>query len=258
MTGIDPSVIRERLSRRAYGWSNTAGAPEPVREAAAAYAAAVNAMDDAIVDYELEEASRHSAIRKHNQAVTEALRAGKLPPSAKGVPSLEELEVKHAAILAAREQFVREAADTAERIAAQHYAAWRSTVLEQLQAKAAALTEATAAATQAAGDWGSAAQMLARLDRSWAPRTAQLDDASFLGLMDRWLHLASVESTQLPQNLARQTNTLRQLTEDPVVTEYDAARGRHQYTAGFLAQQSPGVREEMLRQAAASVPLHAA
>lgn len=250
---IDTWKIRERVTNRSYGWSNTTGAPEPVKQAVAAYQQAVRDLDDALVDLELEEADRERILKKHNAAVDAALREGKQPPVAK-VPSQEALEVKHGAILAARERFVQEAAAAAERVATAHYPQWRAEVVEQLQAAAAALTQATMVASQTAADWGSAAQVLARLDRNWAPRTAKLDSGSVLVELDRWLHAASIESTQLGQNVARHTDRLRQLTEEPVVVEYDPAAGLEQFTAAYLATQSPTTRDELLRQSAASLP----
>ena len=109
MTEIDTYAIRDRATGRVYGWSNTAGAPEAVRQAAAAYQQAITDLDDALVEYELEVATRSSLLRQHNDAVADALRDDKMPPKAK-VPSLEEIEVRHCAVIAARETFVAEAA----------------------------------------------------------------------------------------------------------------------------------------------------
>lgn len=250
---IDTLAVRDRVTARTYGWSNTTGAPEAVKQAAADYQHAIRELDDALVEYELEVAQRKTALRDHNEAVSDALRAGKKPPVAK-VPSLEEIEVRHGAVITARESFVQEAASRAERAAQAHYPHWRAEALEQLQAAAAALAQATAVATQTAEDWGGAAETLARLDRHWAPRAAQLDDASLLVQLDRWSRAASVESTQLGENVARQTSRLRELSEDPVVREYDPRRGTKQYTAGYLAQQAPVTGAEMRRQAAESIP----
>lgn len=248
---IDTYAIRDRVTSRTYGWSNTAGAPDPVKQAAAAYQQAITTLDDALVEYEIEVSQRGSILKQHNEAVAEALRDGKMPPKAK-VPSIEEIEVRHGAIIAAREKFVHEAAAVAERVAAEHYPQWRAEMVEQVQGATAAIMQAAIAAAEAAADWGSAAQVLARLDRNWAPRSALLDDTSFLGLLDNWLHAASIESTQLGRNVATHTDRLRELSEDPVVSEYDPARGVQQYTDAFLAEQSPGTREDMLRQSAAS------
>ncbi|MDP3712569.1 MAG: hypothetical protein Q8R60_08805 [Mycobacteriales bacterium] len=250
---IDVTAIMDRVTSRAYAWSTPTGAPAPVREAAAAYQRSVTALDDSLVEYQIEVSERRALLRQHNEAVAAALREGKLPPKAK-VPSLEEIEVRHGAIIAAREGFVQEAALTAERVALEHYPQWRAEVVQQLQGAAAAVLQSAIAAAEAADDWGNTAQLLARLDRSWAPRTAQLDDTSFQRLLDTWAQHSSVEATQLRQNMAQHTDRLRQLAEDPVVSEYDPSRGGHQYTTGFLAQQSPGVREEMLRQAVESIP----
>jgi hypothetical protein len=250
---IDTTAIRDRVTSRSYGWSQPAGAPEPIRRAAAEYHATVNALDDALVDYEVEEGQRRTILKQHNAAVAEALRDGKKPPAAK-VPSLEELEVRHGAIIAAREGFVHEAAATADRVAQQHYPQWRAEVLEQLEGAAAALAQATMATAQAASDWGSAAQILARLDRTWAPRQAKFDDASVLGQIDRWSHTANIEATQLGRNVALHTDRLRLLTQEPVIVEYDPAGGVEQYSAAYLAQQSPATREILTHRAAASVP----
>lgn len=249
---IDTTAIRDRVTSRAFGWSQPAGAPEPVRQAAAAYRDAVTDLDDALVEYDVEVSTRRSILRQHNEAVAAALRDGKLPPKAK-VPSLEEIEVRHGAIIAAREKFVHEAAAAAERIAAELYPQWRADVLEQLQGAAGALSQATAAVTQTAGDWVRAAQVLARLDRSWAPRTAKLDSGSVLDQLNRWLQTANIEATQMERNVALYTDKLRQLTEDPVVVEFNPTGGLEQYSAAYLAEQSPATRDILLRQSAASV-----
>jgi hypothetical protein len=249
---IDTNAIRDRVTSRTFGWTQSAGAPEPVRQAVAAYRQAVADLDDALVDYEVEEAGRRSVLREHNQAVADALRDGKKPPAAK-VPSLEEIEVRHGAIIEARESFVREAEANAERVAREHYPQWRADVLEQLQGAAAALAQATAAAAQTAGDWASAAKVLARLDRSWAPRTAKFDSGSFLGLLDTWVQSATIEATQMERNVRLAADKLLQLTAEPLVVEFDPNGGLEQYSAGYLAQQSPATRDILLRQSAASM-----
>lgn len=249
---IDTTAIRDRVTSRAFGWSQSGGAPEPVRRAAASYRAAIADLDDALVEYEVEVMTRGSILKQHNEAVAEALRDGKLPPKAK-VPSLEEIEVRHGAIIAARERFVNEAASAAERVAQQHYPQWRADVLEQLQGAAAALTQVTMAVADAAQDWGSAAQVLARLDRNWAPRTAKVDGAGVLDQLNRWLQTANVEATQMGRNVALHTDKLRQLTEEPFIVEFNPAGGLEQYSAAYLAQQAPATRADMERRAAASV-----
>lgn len=248
---INTNAIRERVTARAYGWSQAAGAPEPVRRAAAAYRDAVNALDDALVDYEVEEANRRSILRQHNEAVAEALRAGKKPPVAK-VPSAEELEVRHGAVLAARESFVHEAAQAAERVSREVYAQWRADTVEQLQAAAAAVRQVSGAAVQAITDWATAAEVLARLDRSWATRTGKFDSASVLAQSEHWGRISSIESTQMVRAIEGQGERLAQYSVEPIVTEFDPDLGEEQYSAAYLSQQSPGVREGLQRQAAES------
>lgn len=247
---IDVDAIRDRVTSRPYGWSQPTGAPAPVREAVAAYTRAVNALDDALVAYEIEIADRQTVLKQHKEAVTVALREGKKPPTAK-VPSLEEIEVRNGALIAAREHFVYEAAAAAERAAREHYAQWRADVVSQLQAAAAAVAQVTVATAGAVDDWGATAQVLARLDRNWAPRTARLDGATVVHEVERWVQVSSREATQMARNAAMSADNLRHLTEDPVIVEFDPSAGQAQFTAAYLAQQHPATRAELERQAAA-------
>lgn len=249
---IDTPAIRDRVTSRAFGWSQSAGAPEAVRQAAAAYQAAVADLDDALVEYDVEVSTRSSILKQHNDAVTEALRDGKLPPKAK-VPSLEEIEVRHGAIIGARESFVHEAAAAAERVAREHYPQWRAEAVEQLQAAAGAVQQVMTATAQAVDDWGRTVQLIARLDRNWSPRTAKLDGASVLDQIENWKQRAGVESTDMGNTARRFADRIQQFTTAPIVDEYIPDARLEQYSAGYLAEQSPATRADMERRSAASV-----
>lgn len=249
---IDIAAVQERVRSRAHGWSQTVGAPAPVKKAVAAHNDALTALDDALVEYEMEVLTRRSVLKQHNEAVAEALRNGTKPPAAK-VPSLEEIEVRHGAIVAARESFVHEAASNADRVAREHYGQWRASAVEQLHSAAASVTDALATAAEALADWGSAAQVLARLDRNWTPRTARLDGAGVLDALEQWSRNSSIGTTDMANNCRTYTARVQEFTAAPIVAEYDPAGGAEQYSQAYLDEQSPGTRQ-VLQQLAAESP----
>jgi hypothetical protein len=248
---IDITRIQDRVMQRRFQWQDTPAAPEPVREAGARYEAAKLALDDALVDYEVESGKRAAKLREHNAAVSEALRAGKMPPPPK-VPSQEDIDVRHGAIIAARETFVHEAAEVANRIAREHFADWRAACIARLEEQAQACDAALAAAVEAVESWHSARGALGVVHRTFAGRTDQLDDTSVMVAVENWERTAGIQATQLAGDLRRCAGTLRELSAAPAVVEWDATAGPVQYTARYLAEQGPSTQQDMQERAAAA------
>jgi hypothetical protein len=250
-SSIDVNAIRERVAGRAYAWTRLTGAPGPVIAAAAAHTQAVAALDDALVAFEVEVTKRRTALKAHNEAVTAALREGKNPPAAK-VPSLEEIEVRHGAILAAHETFVHEAASYADRTAREHYPAWRAAAVQSLQEAADRAAAALTGAADAVAAWASLRGLVGGLDRTFAPRAATMDDANAVRLVEAWEYNASVAATDIASIVNRKAMRLRELTDEPVVVEWTPEGGPEQYSRAYLAQQSPSTRAQLLERAAAA------
>ena len=140
---------------------------------------------------------------------------------------------------------MHEAAAVAERVAQEHYPTWRSDAVEEAQSRADKAAELMTAAAQAVHDWRKAAALIGRLDRNFCDRGRQFDSASLVRQVEIWESVLGAESSNMVSQPERYAARVRQLTNPPIITEYDPTGGPEQYSRAWLAEQSPAVQADI-------------